>query len=185
MRHAPLVLLVLLAAAPLSLAYRAGEILPNGGFEHDADADGVPDGWALHSRGTLVSEPTCALARSTDAFTGAWSLLITNSAGGRCLAATDPFPAAFGQQFDLSVMGKRLSGSVDVRLMIWFYDVHGSYLGSWGNAFSAQGSDWAPMNAVGTAPTGTASARVLLQAAWWDQPSGGAMLYDDASAVRV
>lgn len=95
-----------------------GNLIVNGSFETDADADGIPDNWTR----TLYTSGTFSL-QTTDQFNGQKSIKFTSTGtGGGYITSTDTFAVSPSVVY---TVGWAMKGTADVRNVVeilWYQD---------------------------------------------------------------
>lgn len=172
MRGAPtLAFSVARGATTLALSNaQAGEnLLRNGGFELDSNADGRADWWSLYATGTtgsasfsLVSGQASPLAQQISA------TALGVSGSDRIGVVGSPYAVQAGQPYALSVDAQSISAFLAIN--IDWSAPGGAYLSSSGATFASSPA-WARRVLLANAPAGAGQAAVFV---WIQQRDGSA-----------
>ncbi|TYP70089.1 DUF4832 domain-containing protein [Paenibacillus methanolicus] len=151
-----------------------GDLLTNGGFERDKDADGQADGWSLGSgRYALVASPVSGGRK-------AFRLTADKLAKGDNIGAYQRVAVTGGKAFALegSLLPQSLSGARAV-LFVDFFDADGKWAGEMSRELTKTAAQYAAVRAEGIVPAKAAYAFVTLRVSATEAGGSGVLLADD------
>jgi hypothetical protein len=151
--------------------------LNNMGFENGNFAY-----WSIYTNG---GDNGMSAVTSAAAYTGSYGLQVTDtSATLGSSVMSDTVPAAPNMQFNLSYMGKQVSGSGTLGVYLQFVNSAGTVVAGGNNEIPLPTSDtsWSPLSQTFTAPAGTAAAQIWIHS----DDSGVVTAYiDDLQLTQV
>lgn len=162
------------------------EVILNGSFESDADADSVPDGWVISLfTGGSFSFETSTSAADGKAYHGKRSIKLTSpggaSNGGGTATTENFFEVSEGRLYRLTFAMKSSVADVHNKIAINWYDSTLALISTLAvfDDATTNPTDWREHNRIMTAPANARYAKLQLYGCADDDTTAGSTWFDD------